>query len=281
MMSNLEDFAKNYIEQHPSQAMVALGRLKSQEAAEYLASLGEDNLLKVAPFVPIVIAAELLTHPDKNTVATVIAKLPIRLLARWFWFVKPSNRDEILELLKPEQKKVVQSLLAVSKNVAGAIADINMPAITVGTDIRTCIENIFSIDGYGSNYIYIVDHDGKLVGVSSLRKLFLATDNKDMNIESIMNNKVSSVFFQTRLLDLVNDPMWIKYDVLPVVGAHGDYLGAISHKKIRALNPCGEFSRKEEIRGNLGELYNVGMFSLLESVCSIVGSDKREVKGDD
>jgi magnesium transporter len=281
MMSNIEGFAQKYIEQHPSQAMTMLDQLNINDAVEYLVELEGDKLLNLAPFISTPIAKQLLTHSKKDIITALIGKLPTRLLVRWIWFINSNNRAGILELLKPEQRKVVQSLLVVSKNVAGAIADISIPPITIGTDIRTCLKNIFATESYGSNYIYIVNHDGKLVGVSSLRKLFLAMDNKDMNIESIMNDKISTVFFQTRIHDLIKDPMWKSYDVLPVVDSSGGYLGAVSHRKVRALDPLGALSKKEVISSDIGELYNAGMFSLLEGVCSIIESDKREAAGDE
>jgi Mg/Co/Ni transporter MgtE len=281
MMSNIEDFAQNYIEQHPDQAMTMFDHLNINDAVEYLVELEVDKLLNVASFISIPIAKQLLAHSKKDVITALIRKIPTRLLVRWVWFVGSHDRAGILELLKPEQRKVVQSLLAASKNVAGAVADISIPPVTIGTDIRTCLQNIFSTESYGSNYIYIVNHDGKLLGVSSLRKLFLAMDNKDMNIESIMNGKVSTVFFQTCIHDLIKDPMWKSYDVLPVVDSSGGYLGAISHRQVRALDSFGALSKKEVISSDIGELYNAGMFSLLEGVCSMIESDKREVEGDE
>lgn len=281
MTNNLESFAKKYIEQHPSQAMMVFDQMDLAQAVDYLLSLNEGEFLKIAPFISTPIATQLLAPSNKEMVASLIDKLPVRLLVRWVWFVKPSEKDEVLALLKPEKKKIIQGLLNVPKDVVGFVANINIPPVIVGTSIKTCLSTISSAKNYGSNYIYVVDRQGKLIGVSSLRKLFLAMSNEGMCIESIMIDKVSTVFYHTRILDLVSDTMWAKYDVLPVVDSFGEYLGAISHKQIRALDPLGSLSKKDEIRGDLGELYSEGMFSLLEGVCSIVGSDKREDQVDD
>ena len=87
--------------------------------------------------------------------------------------------------------------------------------------------------------LYVVDREGRLVGVLNLRELLLS-DSKEP-LESIARRDVHSIQSHEGRAAILRHPAWKEAHSLPVVDRRGTYLGAIRYRAWRLL--------EEEMRG--------------------------------
>lgn len=279
--NQLLNFSLRYIQQHPAKAISVLDNAPVTSVVNFLSDLDQETLLVLAPYFSIFIFSSFLVNAPQEKIACLVNKLPTRLVARWIRFLEKKDRVKIFELLNQDRKKTVHSFLEVTNKISGDIADISIIPFSAGTTVESCLAIISSMQRYRSNYIYVTDERGRLVGVVSLRKLFFLKENKTALIETFVNKKVSSVFYHTPIHELVQDIRWDQYDVLPVVNSHQEYLGVITYRQIRVMDPSRKLLENELISSDLAELYHVGVFSIVDGICSFIESNKQPDKKND
>src|SRR5699024_5226492 len=111
-------------------------------------------------------------------------------------FLTEINDDRAEDiLLKMDEKKAqrVKGLLSYAPETAGAIMTKELISIS-STDIVANVLEQLRKDAPNAEiiyYLYVIDNDGILVGVVSLRDLIIASPNK--TIEDIMSTRIISV----------------------------------------------------------------------------------------
>ncbi|MDP8222924.1 MAG: magnesium transporter [Candidatus Lernaella stagnicola] len=102
------------------------------------------------------------------------------------------RRNEILALMKDEDSEEVEELLSYGENTAGRIMSPDFFALEETTEARDAIREIRKAsEAEMVFYVYVVDEDGRLEGVVSLREL--VTVPPEMLLSALMNREIVSV----------------------------------------------------------------------------------------
>ena len=136
--------------------------------------------------------------------------------------------DHILKQIPTAKAKKIQQLLSYEKETAGAIMTKELISIS-STETVTDVLNMLRDEAPDAEivyYLYVLDEDGKLVGVVSLRDLIIAKPN--VRMEEIMSRRVISVpdvMDQEEVGKVIQ-----KYDLLavPVVSKQNHLLGIVT-----------------------------------------------------
>jgi len=139
-----------------------------------------------------------------------------------------SKTDRIIQNLDLKKAKEVNHLLSYDPETAGAVMtkeSINIASTDTVSHVITMLRG-YAPDAELIYYLYVINEDGKLVGVVSLRDLIIA--NPDEVVQNVMSTRVVSVpeyMDQEEVGKLIK-----KYDFLavPVVSKDSTLLGIIT-----------------------------------------------------
>jgi len=161
-------------------------------------------------------AAEILGEMAYDDAADILADL------------EDEHREAVLAVFSKSEKQEVEGLMAYDDDTAGGIMlpeFVALPAETTAEEALIALREM-SDDVEMANYIYVVNPEGKLVGVLSLRKLIIAPPHK--RIRDVMESDVITVTPDTdqeQVARLVSD-----YGLLavPVVDSDNHLLGIVT-----------------------------------------------------
>jgi magnesium transporter len=164
--------------------------------------------------------SEALDEMASDDVADVIADLPNDLAA------------DVIQAMSREDRREVESLLAYPEDSAGGLMQTELVSINEHARVDEVVEVLRSAkeDVGEIFFVYVVDDDGRLVGVLNLGALLLFPGDRE--IRHLMKTKIHLVNPEEDQEDVAR--MFKRYDLvaLPVVDGEGRLLGRILHDDV-------------------------------------------------
>ena len=200
----------------PLERQVAAFRLLTpQRAGEVLSELDDQTLLDLVGALDRVEVSRILEQMPPDHAAEVVEELP------------PEQAERLLDLMKEEHSEDVQELLQYPEDSAGRLMSTSVVAVTEATTVAEAIERIRKSAPEGRGFeLYVVDDQGRLVGVVPLRRLLTAAPTTP--VWAIREPDVISVTADTDQEEVARRVA--KYDLVavPVVDSEHRLLGTIS-----------------------------------------------------
>jgi magnesium transporter len=228
MQNQLNEAAEIIEEMHPADIVEVFDLLDPPE---------QEVVFKL---LPPEIAAEVLFELDTKTQSMILKSLGIKKTtdiltamasddtADLLQEMSDEEIQKLLNLMKKEQQEEVRELLGYEEDSAGGIMTTEYVAIPRSISAEDAIQILrrTAPDAETVYYVYVVDQEGHLVGVISLRELIVAKPSE--KIENIMRTNVISVNVETDQEEVAN--IVKKYDFLavPVVDDFGELLGIVT-----------------------------------------------------
>jgi magnesium transporter len=191
--------------------------VENEKAGDTLLELDEEAREQLLESLTTKEIAAHIEDMDSDDAADVVAELP-----------EDKQREVISQIEDKEQVSDIEHLLEYDENTAGALmarelirANINWPVDQCIVEMRKQAENVETV-----YTIYVVDNDGILVGLLSLKSLLFG--NQKTLISDLYQKDIKSVEAHTSREDVANTME--KYDlvVLPVVDQNGKLVGRIT-----------------------------------------------------
>ncbi|MCM2270442.1 MAG: magnesium transporter [Thermoanaerobaculia bacterium] len=219
-----------------------LGRIRPEDVAVLLGGLGPERLLEVFRLLIAEYpdaAGHVLTEMDPSQRATLLEQLPHEQIAGILERVPvddavfvldslpPAQHERMLELVDLRELAGVQAQLGYPDSSAGRLMDTEFFALPEATTVR---EAIAAIQGKGDVemifYLYVVDVDGHLVGVTSLRGLLLS--RPEQTLAAIMQREVIKAHVGADQEEVARQAA--RYDLLavPVVDDQNRLVGIVT-----------------------------------------------------
>ena len=180
-------------------------------------------------------AADIIEEMPPDEAADVLSDLPAE------------KAKEILEHIEKEEAEDIQELLGHEEDSAGGLMTNEFIAYLPNITIKEAIEG-FKKDAEEIEtvyYIYVVDENEKLIGVTSLRELLLAESAAQLS--EVMETKLKTVTPDAD--EMVVAEIISKYNIvaLPVVDNEGILLGIVTIDDIidRILPPAAKRKRRK------------------------------------
>jgi len=222
-----------YFQAHPVEAARHLESLGPQPASALLESLPGEEIANVLEHCLPVSTAKILEELPKELSADVLSAMNATSAIGVLRQFEETTRYEILERLDNSMGSTLRRALRYSPNTAGSLADPQV--FTLPPDIRV-EESISRIRTYGQKamyYIYVIDRDGKLEGVVTLRQLLV--DSSDHSVGTIMENQITTLSAEANLEEIIKHPEWSRFHTLPVVDQWGTFFGALRYRMLRRI----------------------------------------------
>jgi magnesium transporter len=221
------DGAAEYIRSlHPADGAEMLTTLEPDAQAEIVTRLEPDELAVVFEQMGGEEAAEMGQHLDVESLANVLDEMEPDVAADMLGEMEPANATAVLEQM--DEAQAIAPLLAYPEDTAGGIMNLPPPSLrrfmTVAEAFQFIKNNYH--DASQIFYLYVLDRNGRLIGVVNLRALILAEPT--LTIEEIMRRDVISVRVDTDQEDVAQ--LFSRYDLLalPVVDAEEHLVGIVT-----------------------------------------------------
>lgn len=188
------DIARMIEKIHPTDLTILFSELSPSDTKRLLNSLllvakAGKTLLELPEFmIPDILESiendkltSMLSRMESDDAFFLLEKLPE---SRW---------KEIIDLLPENQKSKLEKLLIYPKNSAGSVMTSNYLVVNIDMTIEQAIESLRNKPEIeGIFYIYVIDNEGHLLGVQSLRGLVMSKPGT--KIRDIMGQEITSVF---------------------------------------------------------------------------------------
>ncbi|MBI5023460.1 MAG: magnesium transporter [Candidatus Omnitrophica bacterium] len=208
-------------------------------AAHALEAMGSGDAVEVLKTIPLSMATEAMKHLNDAYAAVLLRKMPrslfvriansldVRQAANIFLEFPEDMRRDFLELLQERTKREIQELLIYPRESAGQIMTVDFIAFHSDLKVKDTISKIryLAQKNSKSSYIYVIDKEGRLIGVLRMRDLLIA-DGSTL-LESIMRRDVFSVNCFLDREQVANEFSRRNYFAVPVVDHEHKLLGVI------------------------------------------------------
>ncbi|MHB8168098.1 MAG: magnesium transporter MgtE N-terminal domain-containing protein [Thermoleophilia bacterium] len=196
------DIADIANELSPEERMAVVESLDAEVAADMVEEMDPNFQAALLNDLDERKAAALLSNMDPDDAADLLADLPEEKAAT------------LLTLMRKKEARDVRELLAYDEETAGGIMTTEYVAIPPGMTAGEAIDKLRELEPGAEtiNYVYVIDDDGHLVGVFSLRDLILA--RRDQKVEEFMERHLISVRDDAGQVDVAQ--AIAKYNLLAV-----------------------------------------------------------------
>jgi magnesium transporter len=183
---------------------------------QLLSKLDKDNLREFTEHIPIEELIPIFEKLPSDDVADLVGDLP------------EEKANAILEGMKKEDSQEVGDLLQYDENTAGGIMTPDFIALKEGSTAQEAIHALQKeyLDVEMPFYLYVVDSEDRLVGVSSLRQLVMVAPETTLN--QFMSKDVFGVYTNTDQEEVAK--IVARYDLLavPVMDADRKMVGIVT-----------------------------------------------------
>lgn len=132
--------------------------------------------------IPDELLPDVLQNLDDSSLANILERLDPDDATRLAHRVEEERRGRVLALVKSERAELILRLMSYSQDSAGGRMIPSFVAVTLETTVGEAIRNIRQAGADAPLfYLYVVDRERRLVGVTSLSQLVKASDETQVN----------------------------------------------------------------------------------------------------
>jgi magnesium transporter len=235
---------KTDADQQPLSPRVALteylNELQPFDLASVLLALDKPKQLALLTVLPADSAAEvfghldhdhqyqLLDHLEESVTRAIVAEMPSDSLVDLLGAIHPLQAREILRRLPPEDLGHIRQMMAYSDESAGGLMTVSYLAARANWTAEQVIAHFRKVghEVEEASYVYVVDRDGRLVGVVSMREVILA--HPATPVSEIMFTKTISIPVHADQEEAARLLSQYDFAALPVADEVGRMVGIIT-----------------------------------------------------
>ncbi len=221
-----------------------IDKMKPADAADLIEHLDPDERVFIFKLLEPVSAGEVLVEVEPPIQEDIVEKMDNRSLteivetldsddaADLVGFLPKERAKSIIDSVEKQVSEELKKLLPYPEDTAGGIMALEFVAVRADATIKDAIEVIRKKKDEIKNlyHVWVVDDEGRLVGVVSIRDLLLESPEK--KIKEIMNTDVIYVDVNTDQEEVAR--LFKKYDLvsIPVVDEKKRLIGRITYDDI-------------------------------------------------
>lgn len=215
-------------ELHPADLASIIDQLAPRDRAGVLASLDDEAAAEAIEEMEPETQVEVLEDLEPARAADILEEMSPDDAADLIADLSDAARDEILPLMERDEAKEVQELLGYPEDSAGGIMTTAYVAIPAELTAQETIARLRELepDAETIYYIYVVDDDGRLVGVLSLRDLIVA--RPEAVVRDFMHDEPVAVNVQADQDEVAQVVAHYNLLAVPVVDTAGHLEGIVT-----------------------------------------------------
>jgi magnesium transporter len=224
------DIAAETEEMHPADLANVVEALPPDRVGDLLRALSPNRAAQVIEYLDEELRAEFLEHVTTEQAAEIISEMTPDDRADVLEALEEETADEILSDLPEQAREETEKLLQYEPDTAGGLMTTGFVSVQHSLSIEEALSKVRLAARSGSrdamHAIYVVDDDGRLVGVMSLRELVAAPDGA--SVADVLNSEIVSVPATADREEVAR--ITSEYDLVavPVIDGFGRIVGIIT-----------------------------------------------------
>lgn len=253
---NIDVTSTKYITEHPEDAVRVLEKLSIQDLSGFLAGSASNVPSIVLPYMLHNTSVSVLEVMPPDKAAEILEGLDFDLALLLLRKMVVQSRDDIIKILPADLGSAIERSLQYKEGTVGSLMNTRILSIPQGISVleakklaqKARPEELL-------HYFYVVDKAQHLKGVVDIKDLFIA--DRKLLVDSLATSNPISLSVHKTLKSAIGHSAWSEFDILPVVGNEGQFLGALNFRVVRRQF---ESFVKEEIEdeGVLDTLVSLG-----------------------
>jgi len=215
---------------HPADVAEVVAQLAAPDRAAVMESLDSEMAAETLGELEPEMQGDVLEYLPTSTAVDILAELPPDEAADALAEVSEERAAELLEGLDAEDAQAVRELMAYAEDVAGGLMSNHYVALEAHLTAEETIQTLRELRPPSEEiyYVYVVDDDGRLSGVLSLRDLIISPPDTRLSEVVRDESEVVRVSVDTPRDEVVQ--VFDKYNLLalPVTDEEGRLVGVIT-----------------------------------------------------
>lgn len=220
------ELAKIIKDTHPADLAEILNHLGREEKVALLDFLKPEEAARVLPEMGSGPKGELLESLEDARLSRILEVMPSDNAADILGDLPEDREGQILKLMKKEEAEDVHRLLKYDEDTAGGIMTPDFFALPGEMKVEEAIERLRRSDVKTISYTYVVDGEGHLSGVLSLKNLIVAPSLTPL--KEIMDTEVVRVTTDVDQEEVANLVRKYNLRALPVVDLTNTLVGRVT-----------------------------------------------------
>ncbi len=219
---------------HPADIANLIENLTLHESSKVVQAIDEETAAEVLGEVEPEYKDPLLEHINAKNLAGILEEMPTDEAADVLQDLSEPKRIEVFRKLGMRKAKYLHNLTKYEEDKAGGLMTTEFMSVPEDCSVRQAIHKIHQkSDEHGSIYhIFVVNGEGRLAGIVSIRTLLLAKGNT--KIKDLMSRIVRTVRIRTPAKEVAR--IMTKYNLLSVAVVD-------KQKKIRGIITVDDIMR--------------------------------------
>ena len=255
----LAGLSEAFLQNAPTQPLAqALQRLDTDQSRTLLRKLSKERASEILSEMDAEEAADILSQMREFRAIEILEELDPDDAVDMVGELETNQQEQLLKKLEPETSQALKTLLNYDSDTVGGVMTTEVATVQAGLSVDQAIQRIRKqlSDIESLYYIYVVDLQGTLLGVLSMRDLILA--QSDTCIEHIMTAEIRGVQSPDADRETVAREL-AQYNLmaLPVVDAKNCIIGLVTHDDVLDIV---EEEATEDLQKLLGAGGDEGVF---------------------
>jgi len=262
MKSALAQLARSFAETNPEGTAHVLERLEPGKAAQVVAKFPPVVVGPVVERLTPHAAAAILSRMSSDRTGKLLIAITPKQAAIVLQQLEAQHREDVLARLPQTEASRLRALVHYPPETAGGMMEPQVATLGIRLTAQDAIAAVRRMPEERLYYLYVTDHEGRLVGVLTTRRLLLAGPQQP--IESLVDRDVLTVPAAMDREEVATLMRQRRLLALPVVDEEGRLLGVVKHDEV--LDTIQE-EAFEDLQRMVGAGGDESVSSTLATVC--------------
>lgn len=198
-----------------------------QDSADFLATADITTLVKLLDYLSPISRKQVLDLQSAERAKILLNKTDPRTVASIISLVPQKQQAELIDQLDRLSRRSVEMILSYRPNTAGALMDPSFISLTSEMTAQTALKMLRKSQRNNRRNLYVIDDEGKLIGVCSLEDLALA--DEDVLIKDIFSPPTVLAYVNDDRESIIKQLEMQKLSSMPVILDTGVLVGLIRY----------------------------------------------------
>lgn len=222
-----------YIKAYPLEATKLLETWTVADIATLMALFTAQDAAPVLEQFSSHQAAAILLLLPQNHAVEILSALPTHAAIGILRQFELAMQGDLLDRLDQTVGQSLRLSVAYSEGTAASLADPRVVTLPPDIPVSAAMERLKVDPRRATYYQYVVERDGVLVGLVTMKELLTADPTQ--LVATIMKDQLETVSAEATEEELLQDPNWRLYHTLPVIDRQRHFLGALRYRTLRQI----------------------------------------------
>lgn len=262
---------KDFINNYPTVVANILSKQDVSTTSEYLDNVPDNMLVQITENFKIQYLSQCIKFLNENAVSIIINSLKLQEKVNLFRLLDSKIRNKLYEKFPNDAPQIKSHLKAIPNSALDLISR-GIFTLPIEVSAKDAQESLKKTKLSINKYIYVLNEEGKLSGVTTLRKIINSKPQTPVSI--LLNNSMDYIYSNSSIWEIETLEQWKKYHIIPVVEDNMAFLGVIKLEDLFKLK-ASLIKKQEQSLSPMMSMLEVTTLGMLSITNSFFSKNKR------